>query len=42
MADGKGLFLGWFRVKMACIGAAKELSSMLLHGWASKLQPSGK
>ena len=26
----KGLFLGWFRVKMACTGAAKELSGTLL------------
>ena len=41
VADGKGLFLGWFRVKMACTGAAKELFSTLLNGWALKLQPSG-
>ena len=46
MVGGKGLFSIWFRVKMACTRAAKELSSMLLcssHaiGWASKLQPSG-
>ena len=37
MADGKGLF----RVKMTCTGVSKELYGMLLHGWASKLQPSG-
>ena len=44
MADGKGMFLGWFRVKMACIGATKNLSGTLLRGshaivWmGSKLQ----
>ena len=26
----KNLFLGWFRVKMSCIGTAKELSGTLL------------
>ena len=31
VASGKWLFAGLFRVKMACTGAAKELSGMLLH-----------
>ena len=34
VAGGKGLFPGWFRVKMACNGATKELSGTLLRGWA--------
>ena len=36
VAGGKGLFPGWLRVKMVCTGAAKEVSGMLLRGWASK------
>ena len=45
MADGKGLFPGWFQVKKVCTGATKDLSGMLLRGshaivWlGSKLQP---
>ena len=30
VADGKWLFLGWFRVKMMCTRAANELSGRLL------------
>ena len=30
VAGGKWLFLGWFRVKMVCTGAAKELFGTLL------------
>ena len=45
--DGQGLFRDGFGSKMACTGAAKELSGMLLRGshaiaWlGSKLKPSG-
>ena len=34
VVGGKGLFLGRLRVKTMCTGATKELSGMLLHGWA--------
>ena len=30
----KRVVLGWFRSKMTCTRAAKELFGMLLHGWA--------
>ena len=47
VAGGQGLFRDGFGLKLACIGAAKELSGMLVCGshaivWlGSKLQPSG-
>ena len=34
VVGGKGLFLGRLRVKTMCTGVTKELSGMLLHGWA--------
>ena len=47
VAGGQGLFRDGFGSKLACTGAAKELSGMLVHGshaiaWlGSKLQLSG-
>ena len=47
VADGQGLFRDGFGSKLACTGAAKELSGTLARGshaiaWlGSKLQPSG-
>ena len=36
MVGGKGLFSGWFWVKMACTRAAKGIFGTLLRGWAAK------
>ena len=39
VASGQGLFRDGFRSKLACTGAAKELSGTLVRGWAQNCSP---